>query len=253
MRGTVSQSQYSFKIYIGTSGWSYHHWKGNFYPEKLPSNHWLNFYATVFPVVEVNTTFYHAPLPTTTKKWFEEVPKNFQFAIKASRYITHQKRLNDCQESLDFFYKSIQKLQPKVGPILFQLPPSFQINKERLEEFICMLKTDYQYTFEFRHKTWFTDDIYTLLSKHKIALCITDLNGKLSPEEVTADFVYLRLHGPHKAYQGSYGPTRLKAWKKKMDKWLESGKKLYCFFDNDEKGYAIEDAKFLLGLFENTD
>ena len=243
-------TQHSSKIHIGTSGWSYRHWKENFYPPKMPSNQWLNFYATMFSTVEVNTTFYHAPLPRTVEKWLKEVPKNFQFAIKASSYITHWKRLNNCSLSLDFFYKSIQKLQPKAGPILFQLPPSFQINRERLETFIGLLKADYRYTFEFRHQTWFTDEIYKLLSKHKIALCITDLNGKLSPEEVTTDFIYLRLHGPHKAYQGSYGSTRLKAWKKKIVYWLDSRKEVYCFFDNDEKGYAIEDAKFLLELFE---
>lgn len=243
-------AQHTSKIHIGTSGWSYKHWKENFYPSKLPSNDWLNFYATMFSTVEVNTTFYHAPLPTTTEKWLKKVPKNFQFAIKASSYITHWKRLKDCSLSLDFFYKSIQKLQPKAGPILFQLPPAFQINQERLKTFIDLLKADYRYTFEFRHKTWFTDEIYSLLSKHNIALCITDLNGKLSPEVVTADFIYLRLHGPHRAYQGSYGPTGLKAWKKKIANWLDLGKEVYCFFDNDEKGYAIEDAKFLLEFFE---
>lgn len=238
------------KIHIGTSGWSYTHWKENFYPSKLPPNQWLNFYANVFSTVEVNSTFYHAPLQTTTEKWFNEVPKNFRFAIKASQYITHWKRLNECSDSLDFFYKSIKNLQPKAGPILFQLPPSFQINQERLESFISLLKDDYRYTFEFRHKTWFTNEIYKLLSKNKIALCITDLNGKLTPEEITADFIYLRLHGPHKAYQGSYGPVKLKAWKKKIDNWIKSRKEVYCFFDNDEKGYAIQDAKFLLELFE---
>lgn len=242
--------QHSSKIHIGTSGWSYSHWKKNFYPSKLLTSGWLNFYATVFSTVEVNTTFYHTPLPTTTKKWLAEVPKNFQFAIKASRYITHLKRLNDCSESLNIFYKSIQNLKNKTGPILFQLPPSFSINQERLETFISILKPDYRYTFEFRHKTWFTDEIYKLLSKHNIALCITDLNGKLSPEEITADLIYVRLHGPHKAYQGSYGPAKLRAWKKKIDHWLISRKEVYCFFDNDEKGYAIEDAKFLLELFK---
>lgn len=243
-------SQHSSKIHIGTSGWSYVHWKENFYPSKLPSSDWLNFYSEVFPTVEINTTFYHAPLPTTTEKWFKEVPKNFQFAIKASFYITHRKRLNDCSESLDFFYKSIQALQPKAGPILFQLPPFFSINQERLELFLNLLRSDYRYTFEFRHKTWFTNEIYKLLARHKIALCITDLHGKLTPEEVTADFTYLRLHGPHKDYQGSYGPVRLKAWKKKIDNWLDSDKEVYCYFDNDEKGYAIQDAKKLLGFFE---
>lgn len=237
------------KIHIGTSGWSYHHWKENFYPPHLPTNLWLEFYGQLFSTVEVNTTFYHTPLLTTTTKWLNDVPKNFQFAIKASRYITHLKRLNECAESLNFFYKSIQKLKTKAGPILFQLPPFFSLNYERLEAFICLLKEDYKYTFEFRHKTWFTNEIYKLLSKHNIALCITDLNGKLLPEEVTANFIYIRLHGPHKAYLGSYGSARLKAWKKKIDNWLTMRKEVYCYFDNDEKGYAIEDAKFLLELF----
>lgn len=245
-------SRHSSKIHIGTSGWSYSHWKENFYPSNIPSNEWLNFYSAIFPTVEINTTFYHTPLRTTTEKWFNAVPKNFQFAIKASQYITHWKRLKNCSESLNFFYKSIKKLQPKSGPILFQLPPSFQINQERIETFLTKLKPEYRYTFEFRHKTWFTKEIYKLLSEHKIALCITDLNGRLSPEEITADFTYLRLHGPHQAYQGSYGAVRLKAWKNKIEDWLESHKEVYCFFDNDEKGYAIEDAKFLLKLFSKT-
>ena len=238
------------KIHIGTSGWSYTHWKENFYPLKLPRNHWLNFYAGVFPTVEVNTTFYRAPLESTTKKWSHDVPENFHFAIKASQYITHRKRLNDCEESLDFFYKSIEKLHPKIGPVLFQLPPSFSIQMERLETFLALLKPDYKYTFEFRHASWFVEEIYRLLAKHKIALCITDLNGSLSPEEITADFIYIRLHGPHKAYQDTYGPTKLKVWKKKIEHWLKLKKEVYCFFDNDEKGYATQDAKCLLDLFE---
>lgn len=238
------------KIYIGTSGWSYSHWKDNFYPKELPSNQWLHFYASRFRTVEVNTTFYHAPLTTTTKRWFDEVPKNFQFSIKASRYITHQKRLHDCRESLAFFYKSIRKLKPKAGPILFQLPPSFEIHHERLEEFVTLLNPDYQYTFEFRNKTWYTDAIYDLFSRHNIALCITDLGGTLSPQEVTASFTYVRLHGPHHAYQGSYGLTRLRAWKKKIDMWLRARKEVYCYFDNDEKGFAVQDAGVLLDLFQ---
>lgn len=241
----------SSQVHIGTSGWSYNHWKENFYPKGLVSTGWLNYYTTVFSTVEVNTTFYHAPLATTTKKWAETVPKNFQFSIKASRYITHQKRLNNCQESLNFFYNSIEKLKPKAGPILFQLPPSFAINTERLKEFLELLTNDYRYTIEFRHTTWYTKDIYALLSKHKIALCITDLNGKLSPQEITTDFTYLRLHGPHKSYRGSYGPRSLRAWKKKIQRCIDSNVEVYCYFDNDEKGYAVTDAKFLQDLFNH--
>mgnify|MGYP000497008879 CR=1 FL=1 len=236
------------EIFIGTSGWSYTHWKEIFYPHGLSTTEWLHFYAEAFPTVEVNTTFYHTPSLSTVENWFKQVPKDFRFSIKASGYITHQKRLHDCEESLGYFFESIKKLKSKVGPILFQLPPSFKINQERLMNFISHLDKKYQYTFEFRHISWFTKEIYDLLTKHQIALCITDLNGKLTPEEITSYFSYIRLHGPHSSYQGSYGTPKLKIWKKKIEKWLSSNTSVYCYFDNDEKGYAIQDAKQLQNL-----
>lgn len=233
-------------VYIGTSGWSYQHWRDNFYPEKLSTKEWLSFYGEAFPSVEVNTTFYHTPLKTTVQNWYATVPEDFIFSVKASRYLTHLKRLKECEQSLDFFYKSIQGLKEKTGPLLFQLPPFFKCDPERLAEFISHFKKGYQHVFEFRHSSWFTDEIYELLSKKGIALCITDLNGYLSPEEITADFTYIRLHGPKKAYQGSYSPAQLRSWRKKIEKWNVS---VYCYFDNDEKGYAIQDAKSLKDLF----
>lgn len=237
------------KIYIGTSGWSYEHWKENFYPNKLKSPLWLPYYSTTFSTVEVNTTFYHLPSKNTIKQWYEKVPRHFLFSIKASRYITHMKRLKDCKEALSHFYQTIKGLKNKTGPILFQLPPSFQMNKERLIEFMHLLKDDYDYVFEFRHPSWFVDEIYELLAERKIALCITDLNGELSPEKVTAKFTYIRLHGPKKAYQGSYGLRNLKVWKKKIDHWVKNKISVYCYFDNDEKGFAIQDAKTLKEFF----
>jgi len=233
----------SKKLYIGTSGWSYNHWKENFYPKDLKSKEWLHYYSSIFSTVEVNTTFYHLPSHATIQNWHDQVHKNFLFSLKASRYITHQKRLHDCKESLDIFYKIIKDLKSKMGPILFQLPPSFKVNVDRLVEFIGWLSDDYIYVFEFRHSSWFIDEIYELLAKKKIALCITDLNGHLSPEEITSNFTYIRLHGPNKAYKGSYG-SQLELWKKKIEKWT-SKVSVYCYFDNDEKGYAIQDAKTL--------
>lgn len=237
-------------VHIGTSGWSYEHWKENFYPEKLKSNDWLKFYSTNFSTVEINTTFYHLPRDTTVKNWYAIVPDNFLFAVKASGYITHQKRLHDCKNSLRVFFSSIKALKNKIGPILFQLPPSFKINLERLTEFISHLSKKHEYVFEFRHKSWFVKETYDLLSKHKIALCITDLNGKLSPEEITSHFTYIRLHGPQKAYLGSYGLRKIKSWKRKIESWIAAETSVYCYFDNDEKGYAIQDAKILQTLFE---
>jgi uncharacterized protein YecE (DUF72 family) len=236
-------------VFIGTSGWSYNHWKENFYPKNLKNNKWLSYYSSAFSTVEVNTTFYHLPKNTTILNWFAQVPDHFLFSIKASRYITHQKRLLDCEESLDIFFNSIKDLKSKVGPILFQLPPSFKINKDRLIDFIDCLKDDYRYVFEFRHNSWFVDEIYDLLSKKGIGLCITDLNGALSPEKITSDFVYIRLHGPKQSYKGSYSQVKLKSWKKKIQRWSAKNS-VYCYFDNEEKGYAIQDAQSLQKLLE---
>lgn len=237
------------KLHIGTSGWFYGHWKNQFYPKTLKVKDWLSFYSQQFSSVEINTTFYHLPLESSVKGWFEKVPDHFLFSVKASRYITHQKKLHDCRDSLETFYKSIKSLKNKQGPILFQLPPSFQANTERLTEFVGLLKKGLQYVFEFRHPTWFTEDVYHILREKEIGLCITDLNGKLSPLVVTANFTYIRLHGPHRAYQGSYSNAQLQTWKKRIESWCSAGIQVYCYFDNDEKGYAAEDAKRLTVSF----
>jgi uncharacterized protein YecE (DUF72 family) len=235
------------QINIGTSGWSYEHWKKIFYPDEIKSKDWLGYYSDSFLTVEVNTTFYHVPRETTVKNWYKVVSKNFIFSIKINRYITHRKKLKDCKESLEIFYKSIQKLKNKIGPILIQLPPSFSINPERLQDFIGYLNKKYLYTIEFRHDSWFEDEIYNILKKNNIALCITDLNGKQTPELITADFTYIRLHGPHRAYKGSYGLAKLKKWKAKFEDWSKTIS-IYCYFDNDEKAYAIKDALSLKKL-----
>lgn len=239
------------EIHIGTSGWSYAHWKENFYPKGIKPTDWLKYYAETFSTVEVNSTFYHTPKISTINNWHAQVPENFIFSIKASRYITHRKRLHDCAESLGYFFKNINNLDKKIGPILFQLPPTFHINQELLTEFIKNIDKKHKAVFEFRHSSWFIDEVYALLNKNDIALCITDLNGHLTPEEITASFTYIRLHGPVKAYQGTYGLPQLKRWKKKIDKWaLDTS--VYCYFDNDEKGFALQDAKMLQELIHST-
>ena len=231
-------------IHIGTSGWSYMHWKENFYPEDLSSKKWLSFYSENFTTVEINNTFYRVPRETTVKNWVKTVPSDFLFSVKASRYITHQKRLHDCKESLEYFFSVIKHFQGKLGPILFQLPPSFKMNKERLIDFITLLEPKMQIVFEFRHESWFVEEIYDLLRENNIALCITDLGGHQSPEVLTADFTYLRLHGPKKAYQGTYGKKGIDDWRRKIVRWKKTAS-VYCYFDNDEKGFAIQDAKSL--------
>jgi uncharacterized protein YecE (DUF72 family) len=170
--------------------------------------------------------------------------------VKASRYITHIKRLKEGEKTLPNFYERIKYLGSNLGPILFQLPPFFKANLERLQEFISCLDENYRYVFEFRHPTWFTEETYAILRKAKIGLCITDLNGSLSPEEITTDFVYIRLHGPKQAYKGTYGKQALIAWQKRIHKYEKDKIKTYCYFDNDEKGFAIQDALELQRLLK---
>jgi uncharacterized protein YecE (DUF72 family) len=238
-------------LFIGTSGWSYAHWNKVFYTDIKPEDH-LPFYSKYFDTVEINSTFYHtAPSNKTVKNWHKQVPKSFLFAVKANRFITHRKRLHDCKDALRSFVKEIKHLKEKLGPILFQLPPTFQKNIERLRAFIELLKPRrLDYVFEFRHSSWFDDEVYMLLEQAGIGLCITDVTGTLSPSVVTADFAYVRLHGPKKTYRGAYGEKRLTEWKKTISEWLRKDKKVYVYFDNDEKGYAIQDAKTLKRLLK---
>lgn len=239
-------------IQVGASGWYYEHWDKIFYPEKLKSAERLPFYAEYFNTVEINNTFYRLPSKDAVTNWYERTPENFIFSIKASRYITHIKRLKiDSLDRTNEFFDNIKLLKHKLGPILFQLPPSFKYNHERIVEFIEHLPKDIESVFEFRHPTWYVDEIYQLLQKNKIALCVSDLNGKLSPIEVTAKFTYIRLHGPHLAYRGYYSKPQLKKWAQRLEEWASHGITSYCYFDNDEKGYAIQDAqklKEILGL-----
>lgn len=236
-------------IFIGTSGWYYPHWNEVFYPKELKTTERLPFYAEHFDTVEINTTFYHLPKNTTVKNWDLQVAKDFHFSIKASQYITHRKRLKECRESVKIFFQRIKHLENKMGVILFQLPPSFKINYERLEEFLGYLDHKHRYTFEFRHPSWYTEEIYQLLSQHGIAICITDLGGVLSPIVTTADFAYIRLHGPHDKYEGFYGTKRLQTWKKRILEFKQQGISTYCYFDNDDKGYAVQDALKLKQMF----
>ncbi len=237
------------KIHIGTSGWYYKHWVQVFYPEEIKSNDRLKYYANFFSTVEINSTFYRLPSDKSVHNWFQQVPGNFIFSIKASQYITHRKHLKDFADSTDKFFKQVDLIQSKLGPILFQLPPSFKINLERLEEFASQLPKGYKFTFEFRDASWYCNETYELLEKYHCALCITDLAGHLSPDVITAPFTYIRLHGPKKAYQGTYGPKKLNEWKERIEKWYNQRIQVFCYFDNDEKGFAIQDAQTLKNLF----
>jgi uncharacterized protein YecE (DUF72 family) len=231
------------KIYIGTSGWNYNHWVNEFYPGDLPKKNWLQFYIEKgFKTVELNNSFYHLPSSSTFDKWRKSVPKDFIFAVKASRYITHMKKLKDPDKPVKRFLESSRDLKKKLGPVLFQFPPAWKFNSERFKKFIKKLPSKYKYTFEFRNDTWWNDEVLNLLKKYNSAFCIYELNGTITPKEITADFIYIRLHGPHGKYQGNYSEKVLSNWADFINRWNKKGKEIYCYFDNDQKGYAAKNA-----------
>jgi uncharacterized protein YecE (DUF72 family) len=235
-------------IHIGTSGWHYKHWRGTFYPATIKDKERFSYYSKEFSTVELNNPFYHLPEAATFRMWRKESPPGFIFAVKASRYITHMKKLAADKESVMLFLKRAANLKEKLGPILFQLPPHWQINVERLATFLHLLPKKYLYTFEFRNPTWYTQEVYDLLQAHNCAFCIYELAGHQSPLQVTADFVYVRLHGPGNKYQGSYPNRTLKKWAGLCNQWKKSRKRVYIYFDNDQAGYAAFNAKTLLEL-----
>jgi uncharacterized protein YecE (DUF72 family) len=236
------------KIYIGTSGWHYKHWLGTFYPAGTKSNQQFEFYKRIFKTVEINNSFYRLPSPETFQCWYDQTDNHFLFSVKASRFITHMKKLMDPKESTQKFFANVKILKEKLGPILFQLPPSWKVNRDRLEEFLENLPDRNRYVFEFRNTTWYSEEIYRLLQKFNCAFCIYELAGHQSPVDITADFVYVRLHGPGDKYQGSYNEEQLSDWARQCKQWQNQGLDVFVYFDNDQNGYAAFNAQSLIEL-----
>lgn len=229
-------------IHIGTSGWVYKHWKGRFYPDNLAEKNYLKYYSQHFSTVEVNNTFYHLISANAVKNWVKSVPKDFVFSVKASRYITHMKRLTDPENTKVKFFESIRPFKDKLGPILFQLPPKFAYNKERLESFFKALPEGYKYAFEFRDKNWLNEEVYEILKKNNSAFCIYNLGTFQSTKEITADFVYIRLHGNYGLGSGKYTDEQLEEFAQDIKRFKSQGKDVFCYFNNDEAGFAIQNA-----------
>jgi len=230
------------EVRIGTSGWHYKHWCGPFYGQKLPASKMLAEYYTHFDTVEINNSFYRLPTEDAFRYWRESTPKDFLFAVKGSRFITHMKKLKDPENALDNLIPRAEQLKHKLGPILWQLPPHWTINTDRLEEFLSALPKKHRYAIEFREYSWHTDRVYEIMRRHNAAFCIFELNGRHSPLEITADWTYIRLHGPGGPYQGSYSPDKLAEWADWIDRRRRRLKAVFVYFDNDQAAYAVHNA-----------
>jgi uncharacterized protein YecE (DUF72 family) len=233
---------------IGCSGWQYKHWKGDFYPATLPPARWLEYYATHFDTVEINNSFYRLPEAGTFAQWRRRVPSSFVYAVKASRYLTHLKKLKDPGPPVQLFFSRARSLGPRLGPVLYQLPPRWPRNLERLETFLRTLPARRLHAIEFRDPSWYCDGTFELLQRHKVALCAHDMEGSATGQRSVGPFVYLRLHGPQR-YSGRYPDLALEAWAE----WCvaqRQGSGVYVYFNNDSGGHAPRDAMRLRDLCE---
>ncbi len=238
-------------IRIGTSGWHYDDWRGRFYPEKLPKAKWLEFYARHFNTLELNNSFYHLPSEKAFENWYDSSPADFLFAVKASRYITHIKRLIDCREAVGKFMPRASLLKEKLGPLLYQLPPGMQRDNDRLDSFLSILPREFRHVVEFRHGSWFTEGVYDILRRHKTGFCIFDMPGLTSPVIATADFAYVRFHGSGRLYAGRYSDEEMAEWAKKIKRLASDVESVYVYFNNDVRGYAIDNARTLRDYLES--
>ena len=239
-------------ILIGTSGWAYDHWKGVLYREDASQEDLLPAYAESFRTVEINNTFYQLPDAGTIEAWRNRVPAGFVFAVKANRYITHMKNLLESEEPVERMMARVDGLGDKLGPILFQLPPRWHVNAERLASFVGILPQRFRYAFEFRHESWYADPVYDVLEQSGSAFCIHDHKDAPSPRRVTADFVYVRFHGRRGGYEGEYPSTDLSGWADTITGWHDEGLDIYCYFNNDFRGYAVANARELIELLADS-
>ena len=236
-------------LFIGTSGWHYDSWRGPFFPEGVPKKAWLAWYAGRFPTTELNGVFYRTPSVEAVRGWYEQTPDDFLFAWKASKFITHWKRLTvKSRNSIALMETRLRLLKHKAGPVLFQLPPQFQADRERLASFLRLLRKRRHYAFEFRHASWYDECILDLLREHDVSLCLSDHHDAPAPWVATASHVYVRGHGPGGRYRDHYPEQTLRDWAKSIRRWQRQRRTVYVYFDNDQKSAAPKDAQRLITL-----
>ena len=237
------------ELHVGCSGFNYPHWRGVFYPEGLPQRQWLSHYASVFASVELNVTFYRLPKPSTFAKWRLETPAGFVFSLKGSRFITHIKRLRDPEEPLERFFSAAMELKEKLGVVLWQFPPRFRADRKRLRRFLKLLDGyPVRNTLEFREESWLGDETISLCREHNVPLCMADWPEFLVETPLTADFVYIRRHGHKGDYATEYGQGELAADAGRIRGYLEGGRDVFIYFNNDALGHAPKNASELTGM-----
>jgi uncharacterized protein YecE (DUF72 family) len=231
------------ELRVGTSGWQYKHWKGRFYPKDLPTANWLDFYARYFDTVELNNPFYRQPETKTFEKWRRSVPDDFVYAVKLNRFITHIKRLNVDRNSIERSYGTMAGLGPKLAVVLVQLPPRMRFDLERTDRFFRMVAPRRRrHAVEPREGSWFTEAALAFLGRREIALVIGETPHWPTHLAVTADFVYVRFHGPGRRYASNYEDDALRQWAERMKGWRAEGRDVFAYFNNDEMGYAPKNA-----------
>jgi uncharacterized protein YecE (DUF72 family) len=237
------------RVRVGCSGWSYTDWRGAFYPENLPQRKWLEHYSREFETVEVNNTFYRLPTKAAVSGWVAETPRNFRFAVKASRYLTHVKRLNNAEKYIERFLSAIEELSraKKLGVVLWQLPPNFRRDDERLDAALTAIRerAPGRHAFEFRHPSWFTADVYALLGSHRTALVIADdPEMRFQQRELTTSWTYVRLHRGSRGRRGNYSDAELETWSRRIAAWRREVE-VFVYLNNDWEAFAVRNARQL--------
>jgi len=230
------------QVRIGCSGWQYKHWRGDFYPAELPPSRWFAHYAKQFDTVEINNSFYRLPTLETFEKWREQAPRGFLYAVKASRFLTHMKKLKDPEDPLRRFFAYAGELRNRLGPVLYQLPPGWQIDLNRFEAFLQALPSRHLHAVEFRDTSWYDERIYALLRRHRVALCLHDMQGSATGKILVGPFVYVRFHHGTTKYGGRYSGSRLDAWADWLAERASAGMRVFAYFNNDTGGHAPRDA-----------
>ena len=236
------------QIHVGCSGWAYKHWRGILYPEGLPQTRWFERYAEDFDTVEINNSFYRLPSPETFAKWRDQAPPGFCYAVKANRFITQAKKLLDCEEPIERMMSAVRCLGDRLGPMLYQLPPSLKFNLERLETFLAILPADTINVFEFRDSSWHRPETYDLLDRHGASFCVHDMAGCTTDRIAVGRAAYVRFHGTAGKYWGRYAKADMNSWARWAAEQRALGRSVWCYFNNDIHGHAIHDARALTAL-----